>query len=38
MAMVVSSNPPSEVCAELIRQANEAGGEDNISVVVFSFM
>jgi serine/threonine protein phosphatase PrpC len=38
MAMVVSSNTPSEACAELIRQANEAGGEDNISVVVLSFM
>jgi len=38
MAMVVSSNTPSEACAELIRLANEAGGEGNISVVELSFM
>jgi hypothetical protein len=38
MAMVVSSNTPTKVCAELIRLANEAGSEDNISVVVPSFM
>lgn len=38
MAIVVSSNTPSEACAELIRLANEAGGEDNISAVVLSFM
>ena len=38
IALVVSSTPPVVACAELIRLANEAGGEDNISAVVLSFM
>lgn len=37
IARVASSNPPQVACDELIRMANEAGGEDNISVVVLSF-
>jgi PPM family protein phosphatase len=38
MAMVVSNKIPSEACAELIRLANEAGGKDNLSTVVLSFL
>jgi len=38
LAMVVSSKSPPEACAELIRLANEAGGKDNISAVVLSFL
>ena len=38
MSIVLSSNTPSDACAELIRLANEAGGEDNISAVVLSLM
>ncbi len=38
IAMVVSSNSPQVACDELVRLANEAGGEDNISVVVLSFV
>jgi serine/threonine protein phosphatase PrpC len=38
IALVVNSNPPWVACNELIRLANEAGGEDNISVVVLSFI
>ena len=38
LALVVSRTPPQVACAELIRLANEAGGEDNISAVVLSFM
>ena len=38
IALVVSSAPPQVACAELIRLANEAGGEDNISAVVLSFI
>jgi serine/threonine protein phosphatase PrpC len=38
MAMIVSQNTPPEACIELIRLANEAGGEDNISAVVLSFV
>ncbi len=37
LALVVSCTPPQVACAELIRLANEAGGEDNISAVVLSF-
>jgi serine/threonine protein phosphatase PrpC len=37
IALVVRSNPPQAACDELIRLANEAGGEDNISAVVLSF-
>lgn len=37
IALVVSRNTPQAACDELIRLANEAGGEDNISVVVLSF-
>ncbi|HYU72296.1 MAG TPA: protein phosphatase 2C domain-containing protein [Ktedonobacteraceae bacterium] len=38
IALVVSRATPQVACAELIRLANEAGGEDNISAVVLSFM
>jgi len=38
IALVVSSAPPRVACAELIQLANEAGGEDNISAVVLSFI
>jgi len=38
IALVVGQMPPEVACAELIRLANEAGGEDNISAVVLSFM
>ena len=37
IALVVRSNTPQAACDELIRLANEAGGEDNISAVVLSF-
>jgi serine/threonine protein phosphatase PrpC len=37
IASVVKSNTPQTACDELIRLANEAGGEDNISVIVLSF-
>ncbi len=37
IAVVVRSNPPQVSCNALIRLANEAGGEDNISTVVISF-
>jgi len=37
IASVVVSHTPQAACTELIRLANEAGGEDNISVVVLSF-
>ena len=36
IALVVSGNTPQAACDELIRLANEAGGEDNISVVLLS--
>jgi serine/threonine protein phosphatase PrpC len=38
IARVVKSNPPQVACDELIRLANDAGGEDNISAVVLSFL
>ncbi len=37
IALVASRNTPQAACDEFIRLANEAGGEDNISVVVLSF-
>ncbi len=37
IASVVSRNPPQVACDELIRLANEAGGEDNSSIVVVAF-
>jgi serine/threonine protein phosphatase PrpC len=37
IATVVSRNDPQAACDEFIRLANEAGGEDNISVIVLSF-
>ncbi len=37
MATVVSKNSPQAACDRLVGLANEAGGEDNISVVVLSF-
>ena len=38
MAAVIRDNPPDGACRKLIQLANEAGGEDNISVVVLSFV
>ena len=38
IASVVSRNTPQAACDQLVQLANEAGGEDNISVVVLSFM
>ena len=38
IALVVSHSTPQAACTELIRLANEAGGEDNISAVVLSFI
>jgi serine/threonine protein phosphatase PrpC len=32
--VVTTSNSPAEACQRLIKLANEAGGEDNITVVV----
>lgn len=37
IALIVSTNTPQRACDELIRLANEAGGEDNISAIVLSF-
>ncbi len=37
IARVVSHNTPQAACDQLVHLANEAGGEDNISVVVLSF-
>ncbi len=37
IAAVVLRDTPEHACQELIRLANEAGGEDNISAVVLSF-
>lgn len=37
IASIVARNTPQTACDELIRLANEAGGEDNISVIVLSF-
>jgi serine/threonine protein phosphatase PrpC len=38
IAKVVSRNTPEAACDQLVQLANEAGGEDNISAVVLSFM
>lgn len=38
MARTVSGNTPQVACNELIRLANEAGGQDNISAVVLSLL
>jgi serine/threonine protein phosphatase PrpC len=37
IAQIVCTTPPQQVCAELVRLANEAGGDENISVIVVSF-
>lgn len=37
IAQIVCTTPPQEACAELVRLANEAGGDENISVIVVSF-
>jgi serine/threonine protein phosphatase PrpC len=37
IAQVVSTNAPQAACQELVRLANEAGGEDNISLVIVAF-
>lgn len=37
ISLVASTYAPQAACNELVRLANEAGGEDNISVVLVSF-
>lgn len=37
ITQVVSANAPQAACQELVRLANEAGGEDNISLVIVAF-
>jgi serine/threonine protein phosphatase PrpC len=37
VATVVSRTSPSEACRQLVQMANQAGGTDNISVIVLSF-
>lgn len=37
IAQVVSANTPQAACQELVWLANEAGGEDNISLIVVAF-
>lgn len=37
IAAAVSQNSPEAACHSLIQMANQAGGEDNISVIVLSF-
>ncbi len=37
IALVVTAYPPQAACAELVRLANEAGGKDNISVIVLAW-
>lgn len=37
IATVVSRNTPEAACDQLVRLANDAGGDDNISAIVLSF-
>lgn len=37
IAQVVSVVPPQQACDELVRLANTAGEDENISVVILSF-
>lgn len=37
MAPIIARMSPQEACTTLVRLANEAGGNDNISVIVLSF-
>ncbi len=37
IASVVSRATPQAACHQLVQMANQAGGEDNISVIVLSF-
>jgi PPM family protein phosphatase len=37
IAHIVSTRPLQQACEELVRQANEAGGDENISVIILSF-
>ncbi len=37
IARVVCTSPPHQACTALIRMANEAGGPDNISVIIMAF-
>jgi len=37
IAHIVSTMPPQQACAELVRQANTDGGDENISVIILSF-
>lgn len=37
MALIIARMPPQEACTTLVRLANEAGGNDNISLIVLSF-
>ena len=36
IAHIVTNYPPQHACAHLIRQANEAGGKDNISLILLA--
>ena len=37
IAEIVSTSSSQQACEELVRLANEAGGDENISVIIFSF-
>jgi PPM family protein phosphatase len=37
MAPIIARMPPQQACTTLVQQANEAGGNDNISLIVLSF-
>jgi protein phosphatase len=37
LAHIVMSRPSQQACEELVRQANEAEGDENISVIILSF-
>jgi serine/threonine protein phosphatase PrpC len=37
IAHIVSARPSQQACEELVRLANEAGGDENISIIILSF-
>jgi len=37
LAHIVSTRPSQQACEELVRLANKAGGDENISVIILSF-
>ncbi|HAT46192.1 MAG TPA: hypothetical protein DCS90_13910 [Ktedonobacter sp.] len=37
IAHIVSTRPSQQACEELVRLANEVGGDENISVIILSF-